>query len=143
MLDMPLGTVKGRMRLGLEKIAQRGWRRGCDERDGPQRAPRADDLAAYALGALEPERGARASSEHLESCEDCRADLRWLAPAVTCSRRRWSSWSRPRSCKRAPDGDGSRRTSRAERGGRGHAARSRWSALRRDRRRPAPALALS
>jgi anti-sigma-K factor RskA len=40
-----------------------------------------DDLAAYALGALdEPE--AERLRAHLEGCEDCRRRLRWLEPAV-------------------------------------------------------------
>jgi anti-sigma-K factor RskA len=40
-----------------------------------------DDVAAYLLGALEPER-ATALARHAEGCERCRADLRWLTPAV-------------------------------------------------------------
>lgn len=40
-----------------------------------------DDVAAYALGALEGEE-ARALETHLESCERCRSELRWLTPAV-------------------------------------------------------------
>jgi anti-sigma-K factor RskA len=40
-----------------------------------------EDLAAYALGALEPDRTA-ALERHLEECERCRAELRWLQPAV-------------------------------------------------------------
>ncbi len=40
-----------------------------------------EDLAAYALGALEPEPAA-ALEGHLEGCERCRAELRWLTPAV-------------------------------------------------------------
>jgi anti-sigma-K factor RskA len=40
-----------------------------------------DDLAAYALGALsEPE--AERLKAHLEGCEECRRQLRWLEPAV-------------------------------------------------------------
>jgi anti-sigma-K factor RskA len=40
-----------------------------------------DDLAAYALGALdEPE--AERLRAHLEGCEECRRQLRWLEPAV-------------------------------------------------------------
>jgi anti-sigma-K factor RskA len=40
-----------------------------------------DDLAAYALGALPPEEAAELE-RHLEQCEACRAELRWLSPAV-------------------------------------------------------------
>jgi anti-sigma factor RsiW len=40
-----------------------------------------DDLAAWALGALEPAE-ARRFERHLAQCERCRADLRWLRPAV-------------------------------------------------------------
>jgi len=40
-----------------------------------------DDLAAYVLGALvEPE--AERLRAHLEGCEECRLQLRWLEPAV-------------------------------------------------------------
>ena len=42
---------------------------------------RADDLAAYALGALD-EREEAAMSAHIESCDHCRARLRWLTPAL-------------------------------------------------------------
>ena len=40
-----------------------------------------DDLAAYALGALD-RREAAALERHLDDCEGCRARLRWLSPAV-------------------------------------------------------------
>ena len=40
-----------------------------------------DDLAAYALGALD-EREAGAIEDHLAGCDRCRERLRWLAPAV-------------------------------------------------------------
>jgi anti-sigma-K factor RskA len=40
-----------------------------------------EELAAYALGALEPGEAA-AFERHLEGCERCRAELRWLEPAV-------------------------------------------------------------
>jgi anti-sigma-K factor RskA len=40
-----------------------------------------DELAAYALGALEPGEAA-AFERHLEDCERCRAELHWLEPAV-------------------------------------------------------------
>jgi anti-sigma-K factor RskA len=40
-----------------------------------------EDLAAYMLGALEP--GEAVTFEHhLEDCERCRAELRWLEPAL-------------------------------------------------------------
>ncbi|HUB99745.1 MAG TPA: anti-sigma factor [Solirubrobacterales bacterium] len=40
-----------------------------------------EDLAAYALGALDPERAAELE-RHAESCERCRSEIRWLMPAV-------------------------------------------------------------
>jgi anti-sigma-K factor RskA len=40
-----------------------------------------EDVAAYVLGVLEPERAA-ALERHTEGCERCRADLRWLTPAA-------------------------------------------------------------
>lgn len=40
-----------------------------------------EDVAAYMLGALEPERAA-ALERHLESCERCRVEVRWLTPAL-------------------------------------------------------------
>jgi anti-sigma-K factor RskA len=40
-----------------------------------------DDLAAYALGALEPGEGAELE-RHLAACEECRTELEWLRPAV-------------------------------------------------------------
>ncbi len=40
-----------------------------------------EDLAVYALGALEPEQAGELET-HLRGCERCRAELRWLTPAV-------------------------------------------------------------
>lgn len=40
-----------------------------------------EDLAAYVLGALEPEEAAELE-RHLEGCERCREEMRWLEPAV-------------------------------------------------------------
>jgi anti-sigma-K factor RskA len=42
---------------------------------------RRDELAAYALGALEPSEAAELE-RHLAGCEQCRTDLEWLRPAV-------------------------------------------------------------
>lgn len=42
---------------------------------------RRDELAAYLLGALEPGEAA-AMEQHLTDCEECRAELDWLRPAV-------------------------------------------------------------
>src|SRR5689334_11347336 len=41
----------------------------------------ADEIAAYALGALD-EREAALFEHHLDGCERCREELRWLQPAV-------------------------------------------------------------
>jgi len=41
-----------------------------------------ENVAAYAIGALEPQESAELE-RHLAGCEECRRDLRWLAPAVT------------------------------------------------------------
>jgi anti-sigma-K factor RskA len=40
-----------------------------------------DDLAAYILGSLEADERALLE-RHLEGCEPCRAELRWLRPAI-------------------------------------------------------------
>lgn len=40
-----------------------------------------DDLAAYALGALD-ERAEAELTAHLEGCERCSSELRWLQPAI-------------------------------------------------------------
>jgi anti-sigma-K factor RskA len=40
-----------------------------------------DELAAYLLGALEPGEAAELE-RHLAGCEECRAELEWLRPAV-------------------------------------------------------------
>lgn len=40
-----------------------------------------DDVAAYMLGALEPDEAA-ALERHLERCDLCREQMRWLRPAV-------------------------------------------------------------
>ncbi len=79
MLSVPLGTVKGRMRLGLEKMrSELAEGLSMSEADHTRWK---DDVAAYALGALEPGE-ALELERHLDDCAECRAELRWLRPAV-------------------------------------------------------------
>jgi anti-sigma-K factor RskA len=49
---------------------------------GDSHADRREDVAAYAIGALEPDEAAELE-RHLAGCQQCRRDLRWLAPAVS------------------------------------------------------------
>jgi anti-sigma-K factor RskA len=42
---------------------------------------RSDEVAAYLLGALEPDEAAELE-RHLAGCEECRTELKWLRPAV-------------------------------------------------------------
>ncbi len=49
--------------------------------DAQSHEPYRDDLAAYALGALDEGEAARIR-DHIEQCDDCRRHLRWLQPAV-------------------------------------------------------------
>ncbi len=46
------------------------------------RERRGEDVAAYAIGGLEPDERVELE-RHLAECEKCRRDLRWLAPAVS------------------------------------------------------------
>ena len=77
MLGEPLGTIKGRMRLGMEKIRM-GLPR--DSMSAPERTS-GEDLAAYAIGGLD-DREAVVVAEHVEGCEACAEKLEWLRPAV-------------------------------------------------------------
>ena len=62
------------------------------------------DLAAYALGALE-EREAAELRRHLADCEACRAQLRWLQPAVDLLPRSVEQLEPPARPRQATDGD--------------------------------------
>jgi hypothetical protein len=58
-----------------------------------------DDLAAYALGALEPAEEA-AVQAHLDGCDRCRDELEWLRPAVDMLPASVPQVEPPRSLKR-------------------------------------------
>ena len=107
MLSMPLGTVKGRMRLGwrrsgsiLPSACPRPRLRGAAV--SGQTEPRGiheelrDDLAAYALGAL-PVEEADAIATHLRGCDACASHVEWLQP-----RRRPAARFGRRSCDPPP-----------------------------------------
>ena len=67
MLGMPLGTVKGRMRLGLEKMRLQlaeGFSPGGARMTGPDHARFRDDAGAFLLGALGRRRAARLRAPH-------------------------------------------------------------------------------
>lgn len=49
--------------------------------EGRRHESRSDEIAAYLLDALEGDERTRLE-RHLEECPDCRAELRWLRPAV-------------------------------------------------------------
>jgi anti-sigma factor RsiW len=74
-----------------------------------------DDLAAFALGALDPEEEASVR-EHLEGCERCRAEVRWLQPAVDVLPASVPQVEPPRKLKRELM-KAVREDARAERGG--------------------------
>ena len=82
-LGAPVGTVKGRMRLGLEKLRNSL----ADAGDAVDMSPAhdhdrwADSLGAWLLGAL-PEDEAEGFRRHLEQCAVCREDAAGLQPAV-------------------------------------------------------------
>ncbi len=75
-------------------------RGGCPERH--------DDLAAYALGALDPGEAA-ALERHLAGCPACSERLLWLRPAVDLVPASVRQVEPPASLRAEPDGDRSRR----------------------------------
>ena len=85
-LGAPVGTVKGRMRLGLEKLRNSPADAGdavdmsTPARDHDQWA---DSLGAWLLGAL-PEDEAAGFQRHLDECAVCRED----AASLQVGRRR-------------------------------------------------------
>ena len=86
-----------------------------------------DDLAAYALGALDPEER-RSIDAHLETCPSCRAELRSFAE---------TTWEIAETQRReVPPGLRAAIVDRARRDGSGWAGR--LAALLNDLRRPVP-----
>ena len=94
MLDTPIGTVKGRMRLGLEKM--RGQLGGLAEAMHEPPAPTATTRGAYVLGALPddehaalrgaPARAATSAGARSPTCRSRPTRCRW--PRCRSSRRR-------------------------------------------------------
>ena len=76
MLDLPPGTVKGRMRLGLDQDAKRPQRGVGVSGGGGLRNGRecGEDAAAYVLGSLEPAE-AEAFRRHLAGCTACQQEV--------------------------------------------------------------------
>jgi anti-sigma-K factor RskA len=72
---------------------------GAAELPEPEHARYRDDLAAYALGALAGDEEAELRA-HLERCEECREQLRWLQPAVDLLPRSVAQLRPPRRLRR-------------------------------------------
>jgi len=109
----------------------------CDERR--------DDLAAYALGALDdPE--ATALERHLEDCERCRERLRWLAPAVDLLPGTVEQRTPPPALREnlmaAVRAEAAPATAAQPRAERAHQRRSWWAGLRGVMLRPAVGMAV-
>ena len=80
MLDQPIGTVKGRMRLGLDKL--RPPRHGGGGAMSVERHEiHEQSIGAYLLGALD-DAEAPAFEHHLDECPVCRDEVERLRPAV-------------------------------------------------------------
>ncbi len=67
-----------------------------------------EDIAAYALGALDPGEAAELE-RHVEGCERCRSELRWLTPAARSLPESVERREPPRELRRQADGGGPRR----------------------------------
>jgi anti-sigma-K factor RskA len=99
-----------------------------------------DDLAAYALGALEDDEAARLR-DHLEGCEDCRLHLRWLEPAVELLPMTVQQLEPPPRLRDALMRAVRDESPKAAREPPGRAAAGRWAWLGRSLLRPATAVA--
>ena len=114
MLSMPLGTVKGRMRLGLEKIrvqiAESITPEGVLEADMSEPSTRDDgsddraahgerwndDLAAYALDALDPAETRARRASTWPAARSAPSDCAGWRRRSTCCPPRWRRRSRRR-----------------------------------------------
>ena len=84
MLESPVGTVKGRMRLGLKKMRETLAHGAVGSMSEHDRF--AETAGAYVLGAL-PDDERTAYVAHLETCAACQAEVEELRVAGT--RCRW------------------------------------------------------
>ena len=99
-----------------------------------------DDLAAYALGALEDDEAARLR-DHLQTCEECRLHLRWLEPAVELLPMTVQQLEPPPRLRDALIRAVRDESPKAAREPPAHAADGRWAWLGRSLLRPATAVA--
>ena len=88
-----------------------------------------EDLAAYVLGALEADEAA-ALERHMEGCERCREEMRWLQPAAPHAAGVGRAPGAAEAAAAEPDGRGAGRRS----GGARSPVPSRWRSLRGDAR---------
>ena len=106
MLNLPLGTVKGRMRLGLEKIRgelAEGLGMSANEHDA-----RLEEAVAFALGSLDPEQ-AEDFEEHPSTCKRCQEESAWLGLRGAGAARGGRAAGAATGAESAPDGRGARR----------------------------------
>ena len=89
MLETPIGTVKGRMRLGLEKMRDQSRRRGGRAVNPTRRTTTGPTRPPPTCSARSPTTRSRASSSICETCAVCRRRSPSCAsPPTRCRRRR-------------------------------------------------------
>ena len=97
MLEMPIGTVKGRMRLGLEKLRHQLAGKRVSAREHERFA---GDTGAYLLGALE-EAERSAFERHLATCHVCHDEVEQLRVAADALPHSVEQYAAPASLKAA------------------------------------------